>query len=716
MSGMTAFFYTRRWWRVGLVLSAALASCVSLMAQPSVDVAVHVPPQPPRTMVIEGRERDFCAYCTTGAGAKAFAKIKADFDRDYLSYPFPDEPVTYGDPDPKERDSDMADKWRDVQDVCGRVSGVAEAATLIWIVTGDEKYFTKAKDFLLKSCSWHFAPEWENGPVVGATDIYYNDEANFRLWRKLPLVYDQLRAKLTTEERKVVLTAFKERGDRTVAWIKRARVEKIQRNSLDVSAESHPVRFMAMVGTSALALWDDLPESHEWWRFAYVFYRDQFSPWGGDDGGWAEGNAYWRGTFEHASFQDTLLAIGDPLAYSSPFWKNSPYFAVYNVQPYLHTTFGDTSNAGRFNLDPTVADYMEHVARVEQNGFFRAYAEQCADKRPRPVDKGLTGLDRTYPTSCEFLVRNFIASGRPLPPPRPLSELPPYRFFRDVGWVSLHSALGRPDDDIQITFKSSPYGSFSHSHADQNAFILNAYGEGLAINSAYREYHRSPFHKQWTWQTKSKNDVLIDGLGQKSQDKTATGKVTRFEVKDRFVWTTGDATVAYQSLQPKGRVQRVTRDLVFVDQRYVVLRDRVDLATPGTLSWLLHAEKNLSWDATNNTAFIRGDKAALSVQLIAPGVTWRATVTDKFPIPVDPKYVSGEAGSSYVTGKWSDQNHLTLESAESATAVTVYAVLWPERGSPATLRATLNDGRLRVARPDGKTDLITLTDSSLELK
>lgn len=701
-----------------MVMSYALAFCSSVTAQQSADLAAHVPPQPPRTMVIEGRQKAFRAYCTTGEGAQAFAKIKTDFDKDYLTFPFPDEPVTYGDPDPKSRDSNKADKWRDVQDLCGRVVGVAEAATVIWIVTGEEKYLAKAKEFLVKSCAWHFAPEWKDGPVVGATDIYYNDEASFRLWRKLPLVYDQLRAKLTPEERKIILTHFKERGDRTVAWIKAAKVEKIQRNSLDVNAPSHPVRFMSMVGLSALAVWDDLPETREWWRFAYVFYRDQFSPWGGDDGGWAEGSAYWRGTFEHAAFQDALLAIGDPLAYSSAFWRNSPYFALYNVQPYLHTIFGDTSNAGRFNLEPAIADYMEHVARVQQNGYFRAYAELCNDKRPRPIDKGLTGLDRMYPTACEFLVRNFIASGKPFPPARPLSELPAFRFFRDVGWVSLHSALGRPADDIQITFKSSPYGSFSHSHADQNAFILNAYGESLAINSAYREFHRSPHHQQWTWQTMSKNDLLIDDLGQKPQDKKATGKITRFEAKDRYVWTTGDATVAYQSLQPKSRVHRVTRDLVFVDQRYLVIRDRVELATPGKLSWLLHAEQNLSWNATNNTAFIRGDKATLTAQLVAPKVTWHGSVTDKFPVPVDPKYPSSEIGSSWVTAKWTDQSHLTIESAEPAKEFTVFAVLWPERASskPIALTAAIKDGSLKITRPDGKTDHIALTDTSLEIK
>lgn len=703
------------------VLAVGLALCGASfgLAGTAADVAAHVPTSSPRTMVLPGRLEAFRAYCQTGEGAGTYARIKADFDREYLHYPFPSEPVTYGDPEPRLRDSDKADKWRAAQDVCGRVSGIAEAATLIWLVEGGPQYLARAKEFLLKSCDWHFNPDWKSGPVIGATDIYYNDEAHFRLWRKLPLVYDQLRDQLTSEERSTVLAHFEKRGHRSYEWIKKEDIEKLKRNSIEVKPRSHPVRFMAMTGLAGLALWDDLPEAREWWRFAYVFYRDQFSPWGGDDGGWAEGPAYWRGTFEHANFQDALLAIGDPFAYASPFWRNSPYFALYNVQPYLHTTFGDVSNAGHFDLEPVVADYMLHMARVQQNGFFHAYADLCTDPRPRPADKGLAGLDRVYPTSCEFLVRNFIASAKPLPPARPLSELPPFRFFRDIGWVSMHSSLGRPDDDIHVTFKSSPYGSFSHSHADQNAFIVNAFGEGLAINSAYREFHRSPLHKAWTWQTQSKNAILIDGLGQNPQDKTATGKITRFEVGPRYVWTTGDATVAHQTLQPKGRVKRVTRDLVFIDQRYLVLRDRVELETPGKFSWLLHAERDISWDDRTGTAVIRGRKASLAAQVVAPGVAgWKSTITDQFPVPVDPKYVSGEAGASYVTAEWSNQRHLTLESANKSRAFTVFSVLWPERErtAPVAINARLNAGTLLIRRPDGRTDSVRLTDETLELR
>jgi hypothetical protein len=699
----------------------------SALAAP--DPATIVPATAPRTNILAGRADAFRAYVTTGEGAKAFALLKRDLDRDYLApaapkrpFTVPAEPITYGDPSPSKRDSAKADKWRAVQDLCGRVSAIAEAAALCWLVTGEDRYLAAARDILLATSAWHFAPDWKSGDVVGATDIYYNDEAHFRLWRKLPLVYDQIRSRLSPADRATILAHFKIRGERSAAWIeKEGNISKVSRNSIAADISSHPVRFMPMTGLTALALWDDLPaQARAWWNYSYTFYRDQFSPWGGDDGGWAEGNAYWRGTFEHAAFQDALLALGDPLAYASPFWKNSPLFAIYNVQPYLHTTFGDVSNAGRFNLEPVIADYMEHLARVQKNGVLLAYAALCTDTRTRPVDKGLDDLGRNYPTSAEFLVRNFIASALPLPAPVPLSTLPKNRYFTDVGWVSLHSALGQPTDDIHVTFKSSPYGSFSHSHADQNAFILNAYGEGLAINSAYREFHNSPHHAQWTRHTISKNALLLDGLGQKAQSKASTGKITRYEEKPRTVWTTGDATKAYSTLQPKDRVKRVTRDLVFIDSRYVVLRDRVVLTTPAKLSWLLHAEHTLAWHAPTSTATIVGPqkKSSLTTQLLAANLTWRATQTNQFPVPVDPKYASGAITGSYLSGKWTPQQHLTLESNESAAEFTLYSVLWPERGAtPAKLAATLAaDDTLTIPRPDGKTDRVQVTDTSLTLK
>jgi len=173
----------------------------------------------------------------------------------------------------------------------------------------------------------------------------------------------------------------------------------------------------------------------------------------------------------------------------------------------------------------------------------------------------------------------------------------------------------------------------------------------------------------------------LDGLGQKSQDKMATGKITRFESGDRFVWTTGDASVAYQSGQKEpGRVQRVTRDLVFVGLtlRRAARYRNVENARPNFRGCCTRRESDLG--GAKNTAVIRGENGTLTAQLVAHGNRVARRVTDKFPVPVDPKYVSGEVGASYVTGKWSDQSHLTATSAAAAPKFTVFAVLWPERG------------------------------------
>jgi hypothetical protein len=704
----------------GLALAFAPVSALSAATAPGADPFAHVPASAPRTLVLAGRADDFRAYVTNGPGRVALEKLRADFDAEYLGLPFPEEPRTYGDPEPKTRNTTKADRWRADQDTCGLVSGVAEAGAILWFATGEQRYLAKAKEFLLKSTDWSLDPSgWPDGPALGATDVFYNDEAHFRLWRKLPLVYDLIRDQFTAAERAKILAHFQERGERSLRFIRRGRVEQAERNSLAGRPSSHPIRFMAMTGLTALALWDDLPEqTRDWWELSYTFYRDRFPSWGGDDGGWAEGVAYWRGTMEHAAFQDALVAIGDPLAYNTAFWRNTAYFQIYTVQPFRHTAFGDLSNAGKFDIEPRSAEFLHHLARVLRDGRIATYAN-LARVTESPADGGLQGLNRIYPTSVEFLLRNFTVSHLAPPAPAPLSELPPHRHFADIGWVAMHSALGRPDDNIHVAFKSSPYGSFSHSHADQNAFILNAYGENLAINSGYREFHRSPHHSGWTWQTKSKNALLIDGRGQKSQDLASTGRILKFNTGSRHAWTVGDATEAYATLQPEGRVKSVLRDLVFIDQRYVVIRDRVELASPGKLTWLLHAEHPIEWRAVDSVALVRGAKATLTTRLVAPaGVKWKARVQAEFDVPVDPKYADGGVAGFADAGKWAEQSHLFAETAESRASHLVFAVLWPERdGLPARpLEARLApDGRLQIKRPDGRTDVLTLSEKGVSI-
>ena len=656
-----------------------------LLSFPSAQGA-DAPAQAPRVFILNGEQEAFRDYCLNGPGRDFYTQLKKEFDEKCMAAVPPPEPQEYGDPDPKKRKGDMVDKWRAAQSACNQLAGTAEAATIIWLVTNEPVYLAKAREFLLAGC------RWSND---GATRIAYNDEAHFRLWRKLPFVYDQIRDQLTPGEKQEVLDSFRRRGNDSFALIKK-KTKDVKRNSIEEDAASHAVRFMSMTGLAGLALYDDLPEAREWVAYANAFYKNQFPPWGGDDGGWGEGNAYWRGNLEHARYQDALCAIGSPDAYANPFWRQTGYFPVYFVQPYKHTAFGDTPNAGKFNLEPIVAQTVERLARRFQDGYLASYAA-LEDKEERSLEsQGLYISDERYPSGFEYILRDYATRKEPLPASKPLTDLPAARWFRDVGWVSMHSALGRPNDDIMLSFKASPYGSYSHSHADQNSFILNAWGENLLINSGYREYHRSPHHKAFTQQTLSKNAILIDGKGQEPQVKDARGKIIGMEITDRMVWTAGDASEAYDTLQEKPIVAEARRDVVMIDRRYFVMRDRVRLSEPRNVSLLLHAESPFSWDASSDTAVVQQPKAGCQIALLSPGRPWTAEVTSQFPTPVDEKYRS----------TCPDQSHLTATSPEPAAEQIIYSVIWPWPGrEKETVSAKLDDkGALVIKRPDGRTD------------
>ncbi len=624
-----------------------------------------IPVEPPRTWVLKSQREAFRDYCTTGEGAAFFNRIKSGFDKKYLNAPFPPEPGSFGDSSPEARTSAKIDAWREAQDTCNLVAGTASTATILWLVTGEERYLDKARNFLVKVSTWD--PE-------GTTGIEYNDETNFRLLRLLPEVYDQIRGQLSPEEKEAVLAMFQRRGATSFEHILRKQTGLIQRNSLAVEPSSHPVRFMPMLGLMGLALWDDLPEARDWFAFTYGFYENQFTPWGGDDGGWAEGMAYWRGVIEHASFQDGLLLVGAPEAYQQPFWKNTFYFPVYFLTPWRSTAFGDTPVAGKIGMEPGIRDFVIHGAKVYQDGYLRAYADLYEDPNELPEEEMEFKLWRKYPTPIEYLLRDFLVADRPLPEPQPLNELPQSRYLKSIGWVAIHTDLGNPEEDIFLQFKSSPYGSYSHSHADQNAFILNAHGESLAVNSGYREYHRSPHHNGHTRQTLSKNALLIGGQGQPAQDASATGIITQFMQSDSATWVRGDATEAYRANPRLKDVELVQRDLLMLNSGIVLIRDEVRTTKPEAVQWLIHSVEAPE-ENEDGTLTLRNHDTTLTVELAAVNNQLQGRVDENFAVPVDPKYRSKG---------YDPQFHYSASTQEPATHTVIYSLLRPAKAGDTT--------------------------------
>ena len=221
---------------------------------------------------------------------------------------------------------------------------------------------------------------------------------------------------------------------------------------------------------------------------------------------------------------------------------------------------------------------------------------------------------------------------------RPPTELPGSRWLRDIGWVAMHSDLGVAENDVWALFKSSRYGSISHSHADQNSFQLNAYGEPLLIDSGYYPWYGSPHHTLWARQTRAHNAVLVNGRGQGNFSMEASGRIESFRHTGKLTLVRAEAGAAYNvplsegtlnqwrehlsdplpSMEPEVLLAR--RCLAFAgskDHPWLAVHDYLETAGPTSFDYLLHALEQMELDQERGTVLVKNGRARLLVYLLS---------------------------------------------------------------------------------------------------
>jgi hypothetical protein len=226
-----------------------------------------------------------------------------------------------------------------------------------------------------------------------------------------------------------------------------------------------------------------------------------------------------------------------------------------------------------------------------------------------------------------------------------------------------------PEEQIMLLTKSSKYGSVSHSHGDQNAFMLHAFGEPLAIESGYYVAFNSTMHTKWRRQTKSKNAILIDGKGQfadfnKVLNIAASGEVeeVRSEKNVHYVRMNG----AHAYLENVPYLKGYQREIYFIQNSYFVIVDSVDLEQPGQVDWLFHTLYEM--DIKGQSFHVNGRKALMEGRFIfSSSGDLTLTQSNEFE-GVDPNEIEGL------------HNHWHLKaSTSSAASHRIATLLVPKR-------------------------------------
>jgi hypothetical protein len=205
----------------------------------------------------------------------------------------------------------------------------------------------------------------------------------------------------------------------------------------------------------------------------------------------------------------------------------------------------------------------------------------------------------------------FIRGALPKVQAVPPSDLPASKLFRGTGQAYLNTTIEDARADVQVVFKSSPFGTQSHGYEANNSFLLWAYGQRLLVRSGYRDLYGSDHHRNWMWSTRSVNNITVGGRGQLRRHAAAQGEITDFHTTPSLDVVVGQAAEAYRDkpdVDDASRIlDRYTRSILFVKPELVVIYDRLVARQPTTFEYWLHATEKFEIDKRERVTVRAGD-------------------------------------------------------------------------------------------------------------
>jgi len=272
--------------------------------------------------------------------------------------------------------------------------------------------------------------------------------------------------------------------------------------------------------------------------------------------------------------------------------------------------------------------------------------------------------------------------------------------------AAMHSEL-YDRDRVSLYSKSSPYGSISHSQADQNSFIINAFGEPFAEKSGFYDYYDSAHHRGYTKQTFSANAITYDGRkGQPIDDIDADGQIIGFATHPDFDAVSRDARKAYG-----GVLTKAVRHVLYIRPSMFVVVD--DLATKESggseFEYNLHAEDQLAFDADGAGATILKGDAGLKVNFYGPEVPqYRTTYETKF---LNASGVEVASGSSFAGVEQVHAQFITPKVQATKIVSTLEA--YRRDSAPQTVLSEDHGDYLKLSFVDGTVVYARMMDSGL---
>lgn len=513
--------------------------------------------------------------------------------------------------------------------VCDRVQYVVSTLAQAYILSGSDKYAHAGLKWIMALTTWD--PE-------GPTRV--TDFGDSGIMHAMAVGYDSFYDLLSDAQKKSLIKAISERGAHfSEDWV----------NFLEARQLSNHVwqHILERFFQTALAVKGDLPIADDWLAYMYEIWIARAPVLGYKDGAWSNGISYFRmNTLTMLSMTSTLKEITGVDFMEDEWYYNNPEWMIYAWPPH--------GSGDGFGNDAYKLGNDQHPKETK-DPIFNAYPELNARLTGNPyavwyVDKRLegTGKKATDDKSLKwFFLRRAMERQRPEPPKK--FDLQQSRVFREVGIVYMNTDLANTSENLRLALKSSPYGSYSHTHAEHNCFNLFYGGEPLFSNTGYRPAMGDPHYLADFKNTRGHNGILINDMGQPFGSE-AYGWIPRFLHGDQISYAVGDATNAYSATDANelnspdnpaknnrdAGLQVFRRHTLMLRPNVLVIYDDLQTEHPSTFTFLLQNRDSLTMDenhhviASNVYAEAKAKVYAsqsvdhvLSDQFADPPVNWR---------------------------------------------------------------------------------------------
>lgn len=360
------------------------------------------------------------------------------------------------------------------------------------------------------------------------------------------------------------------------------------------------------------------------------------------DGIWHNGSGYFINNVETLHYMPMLFSyIARKDFLQHPWYRNAGQALVYSWAPQSKSSsFGDGNEKSDTPYRQRVA-FADFLARETGNAYAGWYADQCRSTLRQDIELRLYRMTSLHDYATQ------------LP-----EDYPKFVWYKDAGEVAMHSHLADTQNNLALSFRSSIFGSGSHTLADQNAFNLLYRGVDVFRSSGYY-LNFSDAHNLMSYRhTRAHNTILVNGIGQPYSTK-GYGNMARVMGGKNITYCLGDASKAYSGITddpmwltafeaanisqtPENGfgttpLTKYRRHILMLHPNIILLFDELEASEPVRWDWLLHSPTRFYIDPSQQmVTTTHQEKNFHAVAQLFSDQSFTLSQTDQFVVPPTP--------------------------------------------------------------------------------